>query len=174
MKSRWAFKAVGPQYHLVLFENRLVPEKRKAGQICPAFAVTRFIRLHPGVQKGGATNLWSTVRAAPRAKPLCQLCMRTAKSLFLMSIKTQFFSTRSKMVFRIDDFLRMGSTAAPGCCLPRPRSEHFSTGTETKGGSPRSCANDEGVVGCTRGGCALRIASGNEDRIQRILWLGRW
>ena len=38
----------------------------------PAPAVTRFIRLHPGAQKGDATNLGVAVRAAPRAKPLCQ------------------------------------------------------------------------------------------------------
>src|SRR5208282_889048 len=38
----------------------------------PAPAVTRFIRPHPGAQKGGATNLGVAVRAAPQAKPLCQ------------------------------------------------------------------------------------------------------
>jgi hypothetical protein len=47
-------------------------KKRKAGQICPAFVVMRFIRLHPGAQKGDTANLWSAVRTASQAKPLCQ------------------------------------------------------------------------------------------------------
>jgi len=52
--------------------GRMTGVRQKAGQFCPAFAVTRFIRLHQGAQKGDAVNLWSAVRAAPQAKPLCQ------------------------------------------------------------------------------------------------------
>jgi hypothetical protein len=46
------------------------PVQSKSRTYIRLLVVTRFTRLHPGAQKGGAANYLLAVRTAPQAKPL--------------------------------------------------------------------------------------------------------
>jgi hypothetical protein len=73
-------------------------QKSERPDLRPAFAVTRYIRLHQGAQKGSATNLGS-LSEPHREQYLSANPKRTAK--FIRSIiQTQLVSKRFKKNFK--------------------------------------------------------------------------
>jgi hypothetical protein len=71
-------------------------KKSERPDLRPAFAVTRFIRLHQGAQKGDATNLGSLSEPHREQNPYANP-KRTAKS-FRSILQTQLVSKRFKII----------------------------------------------------------------------------